>query len=121
MVASSIRVPADKIRVIFVSNYYDHPLSGVCAVNGRTYSFEREYCSRWATITRLNRWHRVRLWSKRTAFGICVGWHQHYVNGKKARFYHTRRPRLLHQMLSNLYYGRPLLWRPGRPPRKQKA
>ena len=105
---AEVRVPADKIRIIYVSHHYDHPLSGVCKLNGSVWWFEREYRSRWARIRKMDRLETIQKWWSRTLFGICVGWHQHYgSDGRRARYYRSRRPRFFWGLLFNIYYGRP--------------
>lgn len=100
----NISVKYDEVEIIFVSNYYDHPLSGVCSYQGKIYWFENEYQEDMMQLRLLNRWERLKKWYFRTLFGICVGWHWHYKNGKRANHFYTRKPKWLFALLFKWYF-----------------
>lgn len=101
-----MEVSSDLIKIVFVSSYYDHPLSGVCTFNGKTYWFDAEYGEETVTLRRMRAFERLQKWARRTLFGVCVGWHQHYKDGKRARYFGGRHPKWFWGALANLYYKR---------------
>jgi hypothetical protein len=92
------------VDIIFVSNYYDHPLAGDCIYQGKTHKFEWEYQDDNIYLEKLNTFQRIKHWYSRTLFGLCVGWHYHYKRNKKPSYFHYRKPEWLYKMLFNLYY-----------------
>lgn len=104
MMTDILTVKYDEVEIIFVSNYYDHPLSGVCKYNGKTYWFENEYQEDYMQIRLMDCGERLKKWYRRTLFGICVGFHWHYKDGKRARYFYTRRPKWLFRLLFKWYY-----------------
>lgn len=109
-------VPYQDIRVIFVSDYYDGPLSGVCRYKGATCSFNRDWSDdedTFVSVQELSVSERLRKWGSRTIFGICVGWHWHYgLDGKRARYFGGRHPKWIWGALTNIYFKRPMFARP---------
>ena len=100
----------EDVEIIFVSNYYDWPLSGVCRYNGVTYWFDRtagedDWLEQFE-LTKLSALQRFNKWLRRTMFGVCVGFHWHYKDGKRAHYFKRRWPKWFWGMLSNLYYKR---------------
>tara|TARA_Y100000034_G_scaffold34222_1_gene41919 strand:- start:2588 stop:2947 length:360 start_codon:yes stop_codon:yes gene_type:complete len=106
-----------EIEIIFVSGFYDWPLTGICKFKGKTYKFKRvfdeqiEDYNEYMILIKLNTIQRLREWCKRTYFGICVGFHEHYKNGKRYTYYHARKPRWFWKRLFNLYYREAMIKR----------
>jgi hypothetical protein len=100
------RVPYKDVQIVWVNDFYDWPLSGVGLHNGRVVRFKREDIDDEVfVLTALTRRQRLKEWYRRTLFGICVGWHWHYKDGKRAyRF--GRSPQWFWGALTNLYYKR---------------
>lgn len=100
-----IRIPAEKLRLLWVSNYWDHPLEGLCVVRGEVHHFKRTYGSRWCEVTPLTRRQKFRWWLRKTAFEVCVGTHWTYRHGSRAPGgWHLRQPKWFWRQLHRFYY-----------------
>ena len=99
----SIRIPADKMTLHHHCSYYDHPLNGVCIVNGRWWWFDRAYGSRWAECRPMATPEKVKRSLKHLLFVSLVGGHTTYSGGKRAHSV-VRQPRWLWRRLATVYY-----------------
>lgn len=100
------RARYEKIQPLFVwhSNYYDHPLSGVARINGRDWWFTCGYHENWVLLRRMGRAESFRQWVRRTKFGLMVGWHCHYKDGRRFCFFGGRRPKWFFRRLATSYW-----------------
>ena len=94
-----------ELDIIFVSDYYDMPLGGLCRHNGKIEKFEVDYDTCSATIVSLTPLQRIRALVNKKLFELCVGHHWSYdKKGNQKSYFHWRRPEFLHKMLFNFYY-----------------
>jgi hypothetical protein len=94
-----------ELEIIYVTDYYDIPLSGLCRYNNRIERFEYNEENQEYHIIHLTRYQRIVELFRKKLFEICVGTHQSYVNNKKPSFFYWRKPVILHRILFKLYYG----------------
>ena len=93
-----------QLEIVYVTDFYDFPLGGLCMYNGKIEKFKTDYDTGETEIIYLTPWQRFKaLWSKKL-FEICVGTHQTYVDNKKPGYFYWRKPVILHKILYTLYY-----------------
>lgn len=73
------------LEPIYVSDYYDGPMSGLCVVDGHWWAFHRSINDDTVTLTQLTWRERLCWWRKKTTFEIMVGRHCTYRNGVSGR------------------------------------
>jgi hypothetical protein len=99
------------MRFVFVSDFYDMPLNGICLCDGKLCEFDGDYDTGAFTIKPPAWWQKVFwLWRKRL-FEICVGHHWTYdASGKeRSAAFSCRSPRWLYRALFKAYYWRSTL------------
>lgn len=99
------------LKIVFVTNYYDRPLSGLCYYNGDLTKFELNYdpeddegINETYFIFSLTVFEKIKYLFQKKMFEICVGYHQTYVNNKKPSFFYMRKPKWVFSLLYNFYY-----------------
>lgn len=96
-------IPRSELRPIWVSDYYDHPLEGVCFWEGQTYSFTCSPYTKHAQLTPLTRWQRFRWFKQQKLFEWCIGYHWTYRDNQRG-IYKQRSPRWFWDRVFKLYY-----------------
>lgn len=94
-------IPCEELKIVWVDVYYDHPLAGLCSVDGRWWAFEWGFQEDEVTVTELRPWSRLRWWASKRLFEVCVGYHWTY--GPQRREFDPAKQSTL---LYNLYYPR---------------
>lgn len=94
-----------QLEIIFVTNFYDIPLAGLCWYDGKVERFESDYDTQKTTIIFLTRYERFKALLGKKLFEICVGTHHTYKNNRKASYFYWRKPVILHKILYKLYYA----------------
>lgn len=98
------------MNYVFVSDYYDGPISGTCIHNNELHKFEAVYDSitemhnEYYIIHPLTPWGKVKAKVRQWSFEICVGTHMSWNGNKRRSFYYIRSPKWLHKCLFYLYY-----------------
>lgn len=95
------------MNYVFITNYYDKPLSGFCLWNGELHRFEEtdesfekdEY-----DVYPLTLREKIKARIKQKAFEICVGTHWSYGGSIRRSHFYWRRPKWLHKLLFDVYY-----------------
>lgn len=95
-------------EIIFVTNYYDGPLSGLCKYNGQLCKFtcveEDDDGTRYFDVYSLTPWEKIKaLWNKKK-FELCVGYHCSYKNNKKQSYFYYRKPQWFYKWLFRMYF-----------------
>lgn len=94
-------IPAEDLDLVWVSDYYDQPLTGLCRVDGRWCAFDWGYRQPTVAVTELRPWSRWRWWARKRLFERCVGYHWSY--GPQHRAFD---PGTTSTLLFKLYYAR---------------
>ena len=90
--------------MIWVTNFWDKPLAGLCRVNGELRRFSAEYDEQGYTTYPLTSFEKVKWIIRKWIFELCVGTHFSY-DRKSSESFHWRRPKWLHKFLFNCYYN----------------
>ena len=93
-----------KLKPIFVTSYYDHPLEGTCLYKGKVFEFNCEWCSDVVSLRKLDWRERVKWWWIQKKFEVSIGRHWTYTGGVRQKLYSARHPRWFWKWISNLYY-----------------
>jgi hypothetical protein len=101
--AATIRY--EELYLVFVSNFYDHPLSGLCLYKGALCKFEWPYEDDYVTVHSMSLGERLVARFRQKMFEWFVGDHWTYVDGKEryAEF-GARKPEWLSRLLFKMYY-----------------
>ena len=109
-------LPYDEVKFRWVSNHYDVHLNGTCTYNGDLCEFENKYPEyieetdemeeMFVKIYKLNFIGKLKWKFKQWKFEKCVGYHYSYINGKRGKSFHYRKPQWLYVWLFNRYYKR---------------
>lgn len=100
-------IPYKDLDIVFVTNYYDVPLSGTCIHDGKLCEFE---CSSehddplMYAIYRLSFLQKIKAKFTQWKFEQCVGYHWSYHSGKKTTYFYIRKPKWLYTMLYKWFY-----------------
>lgn len=97
------------MHYVFVSGFYDHPLTGTCLYQGKLCKFHIEALesgeeSDYYIITPMTLWERFKARFDQKMFELCVGTHWSYDGNKRRSFYYVRSPAWLHNLLFKSYY-----------------
>lgn len=105
------RLPLHLLKLRFVSDYYDHPLAGVCFYEGEWMEFYyppenglKHYSRKnkfKVHLFRLTAWEKLKWAYAIKLFEVCVGRHWSFPNN--TMFEHSKS----HPYLFNLYYKLP--------------
>jgi hypothetical protein len=105
-------ITLNDLHLVFVSDYYDMPLSGICRHNGRLCEFEGDYDAGTYTIKPLAWWQKARWLQRKKLFEFCVGRHWSYgTDGREVSHFHYRSPVWFYRFLFRAYYWRNTLRR----------
>ncbi len=95
-------------QIIFETNHWDRPLSGLARIDGQLYSFE---ASQWEEhevypvdyrVVPLHGYARFKALLDKRWFEFCIGTYWSY--DRSTRDYHPSRPRWLNRLLWWLFY-----------------
>ena len=103
-------VPRTEINIVFVSDFYDAPLSGLCMWNGKLANFKIENLMEDAparySIFPLGFFGRLRARIQKRLFEICVGHHWSYPDRENgAEYGDNNYPAWVAYILFTTYYG----------------
>lgn len=101
---TKISIPRKELDIVYVMNFYDLPLKGLCRYQGKIQLFETDYETEETTITLLSTFTRLKLLWRKKLFEICIGNHWTYKNGKRTGYFYWRNPEWFHRILYNLYF-----------------
>lgn len=92
------------LHLVWVRDFYDMPLSGLCRYNGALCEFAGDYETKAYEIKPLAWWQKVRWLMRKRLFEVCVGTHWTYgPEGVEPGYFRYRG--LIHRMLFKLYYA----------------
>ena len=94
----------EDFKMIWVTNFWDKPLAGLCRVNGELRRFSAEYDEQGYTTYPLTSFEKVKWIIRKWIFELCVGTHFSY-DRKSSESFRWRRPKWLHKFLFNCYYN----------------
>lgn len=94
-------IPAKALNVVFVSNFYDYPLTGLCRLNGKLCWFDSISHKRFKIFS-LNVAEKAEKLFDKWIFEALVGVHW---STKPRRRWGDRKPAWLRNFLSNAYYA----------------
>jgi hypothetical protein len=101
------RVKQQDMNFVFITNYYDGPLSGFCLWDNQLHRFEatdESYGDDEYDVYPLTLWEKIKAKTNQKAFEICVGTHWSYGGNKRKSHFYWRRPNWLHKLLFDVYY-----------------
>jgi len=99
------KIEWDDLHVVYVTNYYDIPLSGLCLWKGKLEKFEIEdYEYGKYRVIHMNVFQRLKARFDKKMFEWFVGTHWSYDNGRRTNYYYTRSPEWLHNAAFKFYY-----------------
>lgn len=106
-----IKVHWREMHFVFVSGFYDIPLSGTCIHDGKLCRFHIEVLegdqyqeTEYYIITPLTRWEAFKARFNQKMFEMCVGKHWSYDGNRRRSHYYVRSPEWLHNLLFRAYY-----------------
>lgn len=105
-----MRLLYSDLNIVWVSNYYDGPLEGLCRQNGELMRFEIEEPDEardddwYYNCYPLTKYEKVKWVIKQKMFEWCVGYHWTYTNNKRTNFFYYRKPEWLFKLLFKIYY-----------------
>lgn len=103
-----IKVRWDQMHYVFITNFYDVPLTGTCLHEGKLCRFEMEWVdesdSDYYLVYPLTFVERVKAKINQWCFEVCVGHHWSYGGLRRKSFFYYRRPQWLYKLLFRLYY-----------------
>lgn len=102
-----MRVSYKDMNYVFITNFYDRPLSGFCMHEGELHRFEEtdESCENDEyEVYKMTRWEKNRAWFSQKCFELCVGTHWSWGGGRRKDYFYWRRPKWLHKILFKVYY-----------------
>ena len=98
----------DQLILVYVSDFWDHPLSGLCNYNNKIHYFNSIYIDEecYYNIYELNRFELIKKLYNKWLFEICVGKHWSYKDGHKIQnHYECKKPYWFwHTIVFNLFY-----------------
>lgn len=92
------------MNYVFISNFYDYPLSGTCLYNNKLHRFEVEDDGEYYNVYPLSLWEKVKAKVHQKAFELCVGYHWSWNGNKRSSFFYYRKPEWFYRWLFNVYY-----------------
>lgn len=99
------KITYEQLYVVFVTNFYDIPLEGLCMWKGKLERFEiDDYEEATYKVVHVNAFQRIAERIRKKMFEWCVGYHWTYDNGRRTRYYYQWQPVWLHNALFKLYY-----------------
>lgn len=121
------QVKDDEINIVWVTNFWDIPLAGLCRYKGRLCKFncveqgywepieeegvdEDDWDDRWIEsiyeVTSLTWREKIQWKIRQKKFEFFVGKHWSYKNGKRGAAFGTKRPKWFVKWAFNWYYSR---------------
>ena len=94
-----------KIDLVWVCNYYDIPLSGICHNNGKLCRFETDYDTLEVSIYSLTTSEKVKLKIRQKLFEWFVGYHWTYPYRKQGHRFYYRWPKWFWKLVFRVYYS----------------
>lgn len=92
------------LHLVWVSDFYDMPLNGICRHNGALCEFDGDYETGTYVIKSLAWWEKARWIVRKKLFEVCVGTHWTYgPDGSERGNFHYRSA--VHRLLFKLYYA----------------
>lgn len=99
-----IKIQYIDLDIVYVSNYYDHPLSGLCMYENELCKFDWQYSEDEVIIIKMSYKEKLKALLSKKMFELCVGYHQTYVNNKKSSWFYYRNPKWFFKLLYKFYY-----------------
>lgn len=103
--------PSDKVfwhdpefQLMWITNYYDHPLNGYGYHKGDLMHFDRGYNSEYVTLTALTNLQKLKVYIKRKWFEFCIGYNWSYRKGKKYKYSTPWKNPILNRFFHKLYF-----------------
>lgn len=114
------KVEYDQMQFVWVSNFWDFPLKGICMWGGKLHEFagwdewfkidnptedEDDWDRKvFFNLTPLTFTQRLKWRFRQRMFELCVGTHWTYKNNQRGLQFHWRKPVWLHKLLCSWYY-----------------
>lgn len=98
----AMTIPVRYLEVRHYWNYYDHPLDGVCLIDGRWFWFEWNHHDDVALVRPMTMLECIKDWFRWLAFYWMVGRHTTITNGKRGEY--VGHKGWFGNMLERLYY-----------------
>lgn len=99
------KIEWDDLHVVYVTNFYDIPLTGLCLWKGKLERFEVEdYEYGTYRVIHINWLQRLKARFDKKMFEWFVGHHWSYDNGRRTNYYYVRSPQWLHNAAFKFYY-----------------
>lgn len=99
-------VPYAEMQWVWVTDYYDVPLRGLCRYHGRRCRFEvADEDGETYRVISLTRLERCRWMARKWLFELCVGRHWSYPARVQGVRFQWRRPQWLWRYVLRAYYG----------------
>lgn len=95
------------VNFVWVADYYDMPLSGICRLHGKLHRFSGDYSleTERYQIYRMSLKEKLRWLLRKNLFEFCVGKHWTYLNGQRNYDrYLERRDNWFWRLTQKLYY-----------------
>ena len=97
-------IPYSKVVIIWVSNYYDLALSGICCYNKKLCRFETNYETMEVSIYNLTIIEKIKWKKRQKLFEWCIGYHWTYPYRKQGHKFYYRWPKWFWKIIFKLYY-----------------
>lgn len=99
-----MKIPYNDLNIVWVSNFYDYPLEGICRPNGELMKFTVDDDDYMYFVEPLTGWQKFKWLFNMKMFELCVGKHWSYKDNKRQTFFYYRKPEWLFRFLFKLYY-----------------
>jgi len=99
-----MKIPYNDLNIVWVSNYYDYPIEGICRQKGELMKFTVDDNDYLYNLESLTPWQKFKWLFNKKMFEICVGYHWSYQNNARQSFFYYRKPEWLFRFLFKAYF-----------------
>lgn len=106
------RLEDTELNYVFISNYYDLPLSGLCRHQGKLcrFSIDKDWGGEepvFYDVFELSFFERLKARYNKKLFELCVGYHWSFKDKKREGSFYVRSPQWFYKWLFNIYFKIP--------------